>query len=438
MASVSTITFNGSNAYELLINEFVTSWPHGAVGFTEISAGVQIRKTTVNAGVILRIRSLNAGGILLSEQDQTFTPTDLNMWERAEKTYSLPIGTDKVELRIIATGGTILIAQPKLANGASVGAYATNFAPQLTMLTPTGIYTGTLTTDQIIVGGSEKLSERLVSINASQISLIADLGNKGVRITQLEADAITLLDTVTGKTSKLTSDGLYTDLVSANQVKTGLLSSANNNSWINLDNGRFSFGNGALAWDGAQMQITGQLRSIGSNRTSQLSDGQFMMLNGTSEVFNMTNLAATKDVYLVMGHAADRVIFSRSDLAGEISQNYITLDRTPERILLHKNTTIYGKLTASGGVEVTGDLLMAGNTAKVGALNTDVIRDFNGKHRIELVSGGFYLRDQLGAVKVWSDSAKTFIQHMANAGTIGVDSGGPFYTTNAGTKKYLT
>ena len=416
MAQVSTVQFNGSNAYELLVGEFVSSWPMGAVGLENISVGVQVYSATTGAGVKLTLRSFDSAGDVLSSQDYSYTVTNTSMWERAEKTWVCPTGIDRAELRITALVGTVLFAQPKMANGETVGAYSTNYAPQLTLLTPTGIYTGTLTASQVLVSGSEDLSTRLTVIGAGMATF--------VKYTDISQPSTTVID--------------------GGNVTTGTIKSSDNSTWINLANGSFSFGSGALAWNGAQMQITGQLRSIGSNRTSQLSDGQFMMLNGTSEVFNMTNLAATKEVYLVMGHAADRVAFARSDVAGSISQTYIAFDRIPERILLFKNTTVYGKLTASGGASVTGDLLitgdllMTGHTVKAGALNADVIRDSNGKHRVELVSGGFYLRDQLGAVKVWSDSTKTFIQHMANAGTIGVDSGGPFYTTNAGTKKYLT
>lgn len=191
MAKISTVTFNGSNAFELLSGEFITTWPHGATGFEQVSVGVQLYTATAGAGVRLTIRSFNISGGLISEQHQTHTISDTSMWERAEKTFSVPEGTDKVELRLTALVGTILLAQPKLANGTVVGSYATNFAPQLTKINPDGTYTGTLTAEQVIVGGST-LDGALLTLNRDLLSLTRGLDTADARITQVAAGAVQL------------------------------------------------------------------------------------------------------------------------------------------------------------------------------------------------------------------------------------------------------
>ena len=192
MAQISAVQFNGSNAYELLVGEFVSSWPIGAVGFTDIAVGVQVYTATVSAGVKLTLRSFNAAGAVLSAQDFTYTVTNTSMWERAETTWTCPTGIDRAELRITAVGGTVLFAQPKLERGTEVGEYSTNYAPQLTLLTPTGIYTGTLTANQVIVSGGEDLASKLVTINANQIAMTSNIDGVDSRTTVLEAGTVKL------------------------------------------------------------------------------------------------------------------------------------------------------------------------------------------------------------------------------------------------------
>lgn len=215
MAQISAVQFNGSNAYELLVGEFVSSWPLGAVGFTDIAVGVQVYTATVSAGVKLTLRSFNAAGAVLSAQDFTYTVTNTSMWERAETTWTCPTGIDRAELRITAVGGTVLFAQPKLERGVEVGEYSTNYAPQLTLLTPTGIYTGTLTANQVIVSGGEDLASKLVTINANQIAMTSNIDGVDSRTTVLEAGTVKLgteyngvtIDQSTGFTSVAWIDG---------------------------------------------------------------------------------------------------------------------------------------------------------------------------------------------------------------------------------------
>lgn len=228
MAQISAVQFNGSNAYELLVGEFVSSWPIGAVGFTDIAVGVQVYTATVSAGVKLTLRSFNAAGAVLSAQDFTYLVTNTSMWERAETTWTCPTGIDRAELRITAVGGTVLFAQPKLERGTEVGEYSTNYAPQLTLLTPTGIYTGTLTANQVIVSGNEDLASRLTVIGAGMATF--------VKYDDINQPSSTVID--------------------GGNITTGTLKSADNSTWINLSNGSFSFSNGNFTYnsvDGAQI-----------------------------------------------------------------------------------------------------------------------------------------------------------------------------------------
>ena len=457
MSGISTIVFNGSNAYELSTGHKATSWPQGAVGIEQVSAGVQLRSPTAGAGMILRIRAIASSGLLISELSQTHILTKLNDWERAEKTFTLPAGTVKIELRLVSVGGAVLFAQPKLANGSAVGAYATNFAPQLTMITPTGLYTGTVTAEQIILTGGERLPDRLLTLNANIVSLRQGINGSDAKIASLTAEMLQFSDTMSGKTSKLTADGLYTDKVTATQVKTGLLQSANNNSWINLDNGRFSFGSGALSWNGSLLQVTGRLISSGSGRTSRLSDGQFMVENGGVEVFNITNLGAAKDVNLVLGNGADRLLVSISDAAGTINDTFMIFNRSGKTIEVHKPITFNSALTINSTLKASsiyskngrerlaflddGYVGIKGGTNNVDRISIHstymILRDSSDRIRFNIHSTGEEIVATNGEQVFLHSGSTTALRCQNNSGhQIGVDSSGPYYMKN-NSKKYF-
>lgn len=77
-------------------------------------------------------------------------------------------------------------------------------------------------------------------------------------------------------TSAWTADGhIVASLVTANMVQTGLLQSLNGESWLDLDNGAFSFGNGALKWsaaDGFESLSAKKLTTPGSTAYATIGD----------------------------------------------------------------------------------------------------------------------------------------------------------------------
>ena len=425
MAQISAVQFNGSNAYELLVGEFVSSWPIGAVGFTDIAVGVQVYTATVSAGVKLTLRSFNAAGAVLSAQDFTYTVINTSMWERAETTWTCPTGIDRAELRITAVGGTVLFAQPKLERGTEVGEYSTNYAPQLTLLTPTGIYTGTLTAQQVIVsplsGATEKdLESRLVTINSNAINLRATTDNNVSRLTTIEAGQITLRSDVDGalpKITKLTAGGVYTGEVVASQITTGILKSANNYSQINLNDGTFSFGNGALAWNGASLVAKGSFESTGDTQTAKMDDGSFRLVNGATDMgYLSVQSSELTGPWLTAAGAATTITLGK--VIGETLHMSYRI-QYPNASSYNATHTFYGPII-------------------VETINTSMIKDLNGNECILTHDGSIYLLNPLGVPTFSSNNSSTLIQYAAHSGALGVDSAGPFYITNAGVKKYLT
>lgn len=60
--------------------------------------------------------------------------------------------------------------------------------------------------------------------------------------------------------------------ISGDKIKTGQISSNNPGvSWINLDDGRFSFGNGKIHWDGSTLSVSGDISGCSGTFSGNLS-----------------------------------------------------------------------------------------------------------------------------------------------------------------------
>ena len=416
MARVSTIKFNGSNAYELAANEHATSWPQGVQGEWQVSVGVELYTAATGAGATLRIRAINAGGTLVGEYNQPFAIHVRNVWQRAEHTFELPSNTDKVELRIIATGGTILFAQPKLVTGNEPGAYNINHAPQLTMLTATGIYTGTVSAQQVILTDGGGLNERMTTINDSMI--------------QLE-------DTVAGKTSRLTASGLYTSQINAGQITAGTIRSSKGLSWLNLDDGTFSFAEGAFSWDGASLNLTGRFASRYSNDKPtrvEIDNGQIRMVNDLGTIvglINNNNASVLEGLNITTGLNSKYMSFGHLVGNGLVIDYYINHGENPSG-WTEKHIFI-------GDARVVGELNVAG-VVSAPVLKSNVIHDSLGNERVTVgASGDFYIRNRAGQAALWVSEAGKFAQLLVPSNrdhAIGVDETGAYKITS-GVKTYL-
>ena len=218
--------------------------------------------------------------------------------------------------------------------------------------------------------------------------------------------------------TKITSAGVYTGEVVAGQVTSGVLKSANNYSQINLNDGTFSFGNGALSWNGASLVGKGAFESTGGTQTAKMDGGSFRLINNGVDLGYFSAQAGGVTGPWITAAAGARSINIGKLVGSEVHPAYEII--YPNASSFDATHNFYGAINAEW-------------------INTFAIRDLRGKDRLRLYEdGSIYLMNHLGATKLWSDSSSTFIQHASNSGSIGVDATGPFYVTNARVKKYLT
>lgn len=82
----------------------------------------------------------------------------------------------------------------------------------------------------------------------------------------------------------IVADFITTGILNAGLIKAGLLESFNGASWLNMENGTFSLGNGNLSYDGAIMKLLGRLESTNNGRSITVDNG--MVYAFTDNVLN--------------------------------------------------------------------------------------------------------------------------------------------------------
>jgi len=76
--------------------------------------------------------------------------------------------------------------------------------------------------------------------------------------------------TIGGAGISVDNDGKLTQ-ISGDVIRTGLIVSTGNASYIDLDNGTFSFGNGSISWNGSSLDVNGDISGCSGTFTGALS-----------------------------------------------------------------------------------------------------------------------------------------------------------------------
>lgn len=74
---------------------------------------------------------------------------------------------------------------------------------------------------------------------------------------------------------KINASKVTTGILDAGIIKAGILKDAQGQSWINMNDGTFNFGNGKLVWDGADFTINFAGSSIGQALDGKVNTGDF-------------------------------------------------------------------------------------------------------------------------------------------------------------------
>jgi len=272
----------------------------------------------------------------------------------------------------------------------------------------------------LIAGNKIRITGQTTIDNAViERAMIADAAIDNAKIANLNASKINAGTLAAARIAagSITSDkltianGFITNAMinnlSAVKITTGLLQSANSASWINMDNGRFSFASGALSWNGTALVLKSANTSIHSE--IQLDQGRlFFYRNPPGQ--------ATETVGTLIG---------QKDLMVLQAMAPPTLDQfNPQGILLRafglagRTYSIF--VSSNGNHVVTGNLSFALNNG--GFSNSLIESEF----RDLLLSAPFNNVIARGAHVNLNTVANGFIRFQRN----GVDRG--WFDTNTG------
>ena len=399
----TSIQLNNHNSYHA--TELFWADPFSVQTMTHITASFALYSDVVqSAADRIKIRFYTASGAIVSETLHAFAVNTI--WERVSATVAVPATAEKAQICFLA--GSYWWAEAKVEEGQTATPYAINAAGQLTWISPNGIYTGTVTANQVIVsplsGATEKdLESRLVTINSNAINLKATTDNNVSRLTTIEAGQITLRSDVDGalpKITKLTSSGVYTGEVRADQLTVGQIQ-------------------GHQLADG----------TISDIKITSLHGSKIIAESISADKINTTNLTVKR-----IANPNDALMYAE---VGKVDESTSMLGLY--RKFNSASTTFQKRFEIVSYANIATVINVPVRTSTEGEGST-VFYITHGDPRLTFwgqPGGG-------GSATLKSNDAEVVVDALSGVemnhigGSVGVDATGPFYITKAGTKKYLT
>lgn len=144
----------------------------------------------------------------------------------------------------------------------------------------------------------------------------------------------------------------------ADKVTTGTLKSQNNYSWINLNDGTFSFGNGRLSWNGSNLNILGSISTLYSNNTRvDVTGGKVQFWTNTSKlVGEISNygFSSNQGLNINAGDESKYLSFGGFISSGFYVKYYMNFGENPagqtQRHIFYDDMKINGNLSCTGEI----------------------------------------------------------------------------------------
>lgn len=234
--------------------------------------------------------------------------------------------------------------------------------------------------------------------------------------------------------SLLNAQGLYTGIVSANQVIAGILQSLDGKAYFDLEKPEIVMEGTDATWKASPENPLRLEDEEGDfiGGLVRLPDGRMAII--TSALGNAEDLQGG---YLEVGRRADPssggVVSSgmffkglKSELiinegyspdTGEYSAHIIETNNVRRMLFFASGSTYIRDAEGQNRLQIFADGVMS-------------VKDGSGKDRLQLVQDGqVYISDTIN-VRYWQDSSGTFIQSPNLRNAIGADNTGPYYIKN--------
>ncbi len=182
-------------------------------------------------------RFIGDNGLTLSAVNHSFAVPSGTFGDVKIEAVAVPSGAKLARLEVFnpaAAASDYWFGMAKSEEGEKCTPYTANYSGQMTYITPRGIYTGTLTAEQMILSSDETLGDRLTTINSQMLSMTSSINSANASITQIQAGqasfvkytdidrpSSTVIDGGNIKTGTIVAGALTVGSVTAAKIATG-------------------------------------------------------------------------------------------------------------------------------------------------------------------------------------------------------------------------
>ena len=278
MAVDTSIQYNGYNSFKFNQGDKLVCFPFGVENMEYITHSFAMYSPIVLGDAVRAVtRYFNGESAVIKTENHTFGvgQGEQGTFKKTEITSEVPGNAIKAELTFVNNSANPWwIATPKTEEGQIATPYAVNTYGQLTYITPSGIYTGTLTANQIVLASGGRLPERLTKINANGV-YTGEVAAEQLNVSNLAMISANLGNITSGNLLNInmngasysfSSNGTFTLKDSENQTlitPNGLLDTNNITLSDNVDNGyplilRFYIDDQVKVIDKAYLRLTNE------------------------------------------------------------------------------------------------------------------------------------------------------------------------------------
>ena len=206
-----------------------------------ISHSFAIYSVSPLAGAVrARTRFIGADGLTISTSSHTVATTGGTFDEIAIEGVPVPTGARLGRLELLSPSGTYWVARPKSEDGEKATPYSQNYSGQMTHITPTGVYTGTIQANQINLTSGGDLEDSMTTINNKVINMTSSVSALNASVTNIQAGqaefvkisdidgskSTTIIDGGTIKTGTITALKLAANAVTAAKISSNAVTAA--------------------------------------------------------------------------------------------------------------------------------------------------------------------------------------------------------------------
>lgn len=205
MAATNVLQYQGYNTWKLSPGGRVQS-PSFFIGDLLTVSFQAYSGSSLGAANRIKVRYIGENGITLSTWTSSFSIPAGNFTRITYEGLTPPSNAEMASIEWSAGAGeTWYLNQPKAEHSSVATAFTSNYEGQMSRMTATGLYTGTVTAEQVMLTGGQNVGQRFTTINSNLLTINNNIDVTQSDVASLSAKALTLESKVNTNTSSITN-----------------------------------------------------------------------------------------------------------------------------------------------------------------------------------------------------------------------------------------